>query len=141
MCESVSSPDSPQRVQQFQQFISNDELQSEAVLSHVFDVTRHEARTYRALHNRGENTAQELAEILDRHPSNVCEGLSGLSETGLAVRHPRILDHGGQEYVYSAVPVHEAIQIMQDEFEEWVGQMQATLDTLEANCNCAHESV
>lgn len=134
MCETAAAS-IPTQFNQFQAFLSNDDLQSEAVLSHVFGVTRHEARAYRALHNRGETTAQELAEHLDRHPSNVYEGLDGLYETGLVTRRERIPDHGGLEYVFVSVPIEDAVQIIREEFEEWVTQMRDELDNLESTHN------
>ena len=134
MCETAVTS-IPTQTNRFQAFLSDDDLQSEAVLNHVFDVTRHEARTYRALHNLGETTAQELAEYLDRHPSNVYEGLDGLYEIGLATRRRRVPDHGGKEYVFASVPIEDAVQIIRDEFEEWVTQMRDELDNLESNCN------
>ncbi|WP_435079005.1 helix-turn-helix domain-containing protein [Halococcus sp. AFM35] len=134
MCETAATS-GPTQIDRFQAFLSDDDLQNEAVLSHVFGVTRHEARAYRALHNHGETTAQELAERLDRHPSNVYEGLDGLYEIGLATRRRRVPDHGGKEYMFASVPIEDAVQIIRDEFEEWVRQMRDELDSLEAACN------
>ena len=134
MCETAATS-APTQLDRFQAFLSDDNLQSEAVLSHVFGVTRHEARAYRALDKFGETTAQELAEYLDRHPSNVYEGLDGLYEIGLATRRRRIPDHGGKEYVFASVPIEDAVQIIRTEFEEWVRQMRNELDTLESACN------
>jgi predicted transcriptional regulator len=134
MCETAAAS-MPTQTARFQAFLSDDDLQSEAVLSHVFGITRHEARAYRALDNCGETTAQELAEHLDRHPSNVYEGLDGLYEIGLATRRRRVPDHGGKEYVFAPVPIQDAVQIIRDEFEEWVTQMRDELDTLESTCD------
>lgn len=134
MCETAATS-TPTQTDRFQAFLSNDDRQNEAVLSHVFGITRHEARAYRALDNCGEATAQELAEYLDRHPSNVYEGLDGLCEIGLATRRRRVPDHGGKEYVFASVPVENAVQIVRTEFEEWVTQMRDELDTLESACN------
>lgn len=132
MCETVSDQTSTRRVQQFRKLLRNDELHSEAVMNLIFGITQREARTYLALHNRGENTAQDLGENLDRHPSNVYEALNGLYETGLVTRRRRVPEHGGQEYVFSSVPVQEATQIIRNEFERWVAQMRDELDTLES---------
>lgn len=101
----------PTQTNRFQAFLSDNYLQSEAVLSLVFGVTHHEARAYRALHNREETTAQELAEHLDRHPSKVYDGLDGQCEIGLATRRRRIPDHGEKEYVFASVPVEDAVQL------------------------------
>ena len=131
MCETAVTP-IPTQADRFQAFLSDNDLQSEAVLSHVFGVTRHEVRAYRALHNRGETTTQELAEHLGRHPSNVREGLAGLYDIGLVTRRERVPDHGGLEYVFVSVPIEDAVQIIREEFEEWVTQMRDELDILES---------
>lgn len=133
MCETIGKQARTQTAHRFQEFLSDDELQSEAVLTHIFDINQRETRAYRALHNRGENTAKELAEHLDRHPSNVYEALDGLDDIGLVTRRRRVPDHGGQEYVFSSVSIQEAVQIIRDEFEDWVTQMRDELDTLESN--------
>lgn len=132
MCKNVTQSNPERNSHRFQAFLCDDELHSESLMNHIFDIERPEARAYHALNSREETTAQELAEHLDRHPSNVYEALNGLYETGFATRRRRVPENGGQEYVFSSVPAHDAVQIMRNEFEQWVTQTRQELETLES---------
>lgn len=134
MCETTVSP-VPTQTSRVQEFVCNDDPQRKAILNYVFGITRTEASAYRGLCEQGETTAQELAESLDRHRSNVYDGLDGLYQIGLATRRNRVLNHGGHAYVFAPVSPQQAIQALRNEFGKWVIQMRDELDTLETNCN------
>ncbi|WP_299265557.1 helix-turn-helix domain-containing protein [Halorientalis sp.] len=100
----------------------------EDVLTCVFDVQRHEARTYLELAERPDSTVAELSDVLDRDRSNVNRSLSTLRERGLASRNRRLLDDGGHVYQYTATPVPEARELMHETLDEWCAYVHERID-------------
>ncbi|SDF32800.1 helix-turn-helix domain-containing protein [Halorientalis regularis] len=112
----------------FRELMLDDEPGFEDVLTCVFDVQRHEARTYLELAERPESTVAELADVLDRDRSNVNRSLSTLREKGLASRNRRLLDDGGHVYQYTATPVPEARELMHETLDEWAAYVHERID-------------
>lgn len=105
-----------------------DELEFQHVLECVFDVQKHESRTYLALLDAPGSTVAELAEDLERDRSNINRSLGTLVEKGLAERERRLLDAGGYVYQYTAVPLPEARERMHEAVEEWSAQVHERID-------------
>lgn len=103
----------------FRELMLGDEPSFEDVLTCVFGVQHHEARTYLTLLDNPGSTVAELAERLDRDRSNVNRSLSTLREKGLADRERRLLDSGGHVYQYTATPLEEARELMHETLDEW----------------------
>ncbi|EMA52811.1 helix-turn-helix domain-containing protein [Halococcus thailandensis] len=119
-----SDPD-PQR---FRDLMVDSEPGFAEVMICVFDIQRHETRTYRTLCDRPESTVAELAEELDRDRSNVNRSLSTLREKGLAERGRRLLDGGGHVYQYTATPLPEAKELMHETLDEWTAYVHSRID-------------
>ncbi|MDZ5812802.1 helix-turn-helix domain-containing protein [Halorubrum sp. AD140] len=105
----------------------------EHVLSCVFGIQDHESRTYLTLLDHPGSTVAELAEVLDRDRSNVNRSLSTLREKGLVERRRRLLDSGGYVYQYTAIPVPEAKDRLQEALDEWVEGVHAAIDAFDPN--------
>ncbi|MFB6179060.1 MAG: helix-turn-helix domain-containing protein [Halorientalis sp.] len=103
----------------------------EEVLTCVFGVQRHEARTYQTLLEQPGSTVEELATSLDRDRSNVNRSLSTLREKGLASRKRRLLDGGGHVYQYTATPLDDARESMHETLEEWTAYVHERIDEFE----------
>jgi predicted transcriptional regulator len=113
----MPQPDpSPER---FRELMLDEEPGLQEVLTCVFGIQRHEARTYQVLLDSPGSTVEELAAELDRDRSNVNRSLSTLREKGLAERQRRLLDSGGHIYQYSATPLAEARELMHKTLDEW----------------------
>ncbi|AQL42658.1 TrmB family transcriptional regulator [Halorientalis sp. IM1011] len=112
----------------FRDLMLDDEPGFEEVLTCVFGIQRHEARTYLELLDRPESTVAELADVLDRDRSNVNRSLSTLREKGLAGRTRRLLDDGGHVYQYTATPVAEARESMHETLDEWAAYVHERID-------------
>ncbi|GAA0473474.1 ArsR family transcriptional regulator [Halococcus dombrowskii] len=121
----VDSDPDPQR---FRDLMVDSEPGFAEVMICVFDIQRHETRTYRTLCDRPESTVAELAEELDRDRSNVNRSLSTLREKGLADRGRRLLDGGGHVYQYTATPLPEAKELMHDTLDEWTAYVHSRID-------------
>lgn len=113
MAEADPSPE------QFRQLMLDDEPSFEDVLTCVFDIQRHESRTYLTLLAYPGSTVEELAAELERDRSNVNRSLSTLREKGLATRERRLLDGGGHVYQYSPTPLPEARELMHETLDAW----------------------
>jgi predicted transcriptional regulator len=100
----------------------------EEVLTCVFGVQRHEARTYKVLLDEPGSTVEELANSLDRDRSNVNRSLSTLREKGLATRERRLLDGGGHVYQYTATPLEDARELMHETLDEWTAYVHERID-------------
>lgn len=121
----VDSDPDPQR---FRDLMVDSEPGFAEVMICVFDIQRHETRTYRTLCDRPESTVAELAEELDRDRSNVNRSPSTLREKGLADRGRRLLDGGGHVYQYTATPLPEAKELMHDTLDEWTAYVHSRID-------------
>jgi len=122
MVEADPQPD------RFRNLMLDDEPGFEDVLTCVFNIQRHEARTYLVLLEHPESTVAELAEDLDRDRSNVNRSLSTLREKGLATRERRLLDGGGHVYQYTATPLEEARELMHQTLDEWAAYVHERID-------------
>jgi len=113
---------------QFRELMLNDEPDLDDVLTCVFNLQRHEARTYETLLDHPGSTVEELAEELDRDRSNVNRSLSTLRENGLAERKRRLLDGGGHVYQYDPTPLSEARELMHDTLDAWAEYVHERID-------------
>ena len=114
--------------QQFRELMLGEEPELEEVLVCVFNIQRHEARTYNALLGQPNSTVEELADELDRDRSNVNRSLSTLREKGLATRERRLLDGGGHIYQYVPTPLSEARELMHDTLDAWTEYVHDRID-------------
>ncbi len=122
----MPQPDpSPDR---FRELMLNEEPGLQDVLTCVFGIQRHEARTYQTLLDSPGSTVEELAAELDRDRSNVNRSLSTLREKGLAERQRRLLDSGGHVYQYSATPLADARELMHETLDEWTAYVHDRID-------------
>jgi predicted transcriptional regulator len=112
----------------FRNLMVDSEPDFEEVMVCVFDIRRHEIRTYRALLESPESTVEELATVLERDRSNINRSLSTLREKGLAKRDRRLLDDGGHVYQYTATPLSEAMELMHETLDEWTAYVHARID-------------
>jgi len=112
----------------FRDLMLGEEPGFDDVLTCVFGIQRHEARTYRTLLDHPGSTVEELADVLDRDRSNVNRSLSTLREKGLADRRRRLLDGGGHVYQYSATPLEEARELMHETLDEWAAYVHERID-------------
>ncbi|MFD1586638.1 helix-turn-helix domain-containing protein [Halorientalis brevis] len=112
----------------FRDLMVDDEPGFEEVLTCVFGVQRHEARTYLTLLDQPGSTVAELATTLDRDRSNVNRSLSTLREKGLATRERRLLDGGGHVYQYTATPLDDARELMHNTLDEWAAYVHERID-------------
>lgn len=124
MTEADSDPD-PER---FRTLMLDDEPGFEEVMICVFNIQRHESRTYRVLLDNPDSTVAELAEVLERDRSNVNRSLSTLRGKGLAERGRRLLDGGSHVYQYTATPLPEAKALMHETLEEWAAYVHNRID-------------
>ena len=113
---------------QFRELMLNDEPDLDDVLTCVFNLQRHEARTYETLLDYPGSTVEELAKELDRDRSNVNRSLSTLRENGLAERKRRLLDGGGHVYQYDPTPLSEARELMHDTLDAWAEYVHERID-------------
>jgi predicted transcriptional regulator len=122
MAQTDPSPD------RFRELMLDEEPGLQDVLTCVFGIQRHEARTYQVLLDTPGSTVEELAAELDRDRSNVNRSLSTLREKGLAERQRRLLDSGGHVYQYSATPLTEARELMHETLDEWTAYVHDRID-------------
>ncbi|MEF8785366.1 MAG: helix-turn-helix domain-containing protein [Haloarculaceae archaeon] len=122
MAQTDPSPD------RFRELMLDEEPGLQDVLTCVFGIQRHEARTYQVLLDTPGSTVEELAAELDRDRSNVNRSLSTLREKGLAERQRRLLDSGGHVYQYSATPLVEARELMHETLDEWTAYVHDRID-------------
>ncbi|PSQ61016.1 MAG: TrmB family transcriptional regulator [Halobacteriales archaeon SW_9_67_25] len=126
MTPTEPSPEpSPDR---FRELMLNEEPEFADVLTCVFGIQRHEARTYQVLLGNPGSTVEELADELDRDRSNVNRSLSTLREKGLAERQRRLLDGGGHVYQYAGTPLGEARELMHETLEAWAEYVHERID-------------
>jgi len=114
--------------QEFRELMLGEEPELEEVLVCVFNIQRHEARTYQALLGQPNSTVEELADELDRDRSNVNRSLSTLREKDLATRERRLLDGGGHIYQYAPTPLPEARELMHETLDAWTAYVHERID-------------
>ncbi len=112
----------------FRELMVDNEPGFEEVLTCVFGIQHHEARTYLTLLEQPGSTVSELATTLDRDRSNVNRSLSTLREKGLASRERRLLDGGGHVYQYTATQLDDARELMHDTLDEWAAYVHERID-------------
>ncbi|WP_267161966.1 helix-turn-helix domain-containing protein [Halovenus salina] len=120
--------------QDFRDLMLEEEPGLEEVLTCVFGIQRHEARTYETLLDNPGSTVEELAAELDRDRSNVNRSLSTLREKELADRERRLLDGGGHVYQYTPTPLPEARELMHETLEAWAGYVHERIDEFGDDC-------
>ncbi len=114
--------------QDFRDLMMADEPGFEEVLTCVFGIQSHEARTYQTLLEQPGSTVEELAAELDRDRSNVNRSLSTLREKELASRERRLLDGGGHVYQYSPTALPEARELMHETLDAWAEYVHSRID-------------
>ena len=114
--------------EQFRELMLGEEPELVEVMTCVFGIQPHEARTYETLLSRPASTVEELADTLDRDRSNVNRSLSTLREKGLASRERRLLDGGGHVYQYSPTPLPEARKRMHETLDAWTDYVHDRID-------------
>jgi len=112
----------------FRELMLGEEPELIEVMTCVFGIQPHEARTYEALVSHPGSTVEELASTLDRDRSNVNRSLSTLREKGLATRERRLLDGGGHVYQYSPTPLPEARALMHETLDAWADYVHERID-------------
>jgi len=112
----------------FDGLVVNEGPSLEEALTCVFDIQRHEVRTYEALLDQPASTVAELSSVLDRDRSNVNRSLATLREKDLARRERRLLDGGGHVYQYSATPLPEARELLRETLEAWATTVDERID-------------
>jgi predicted transcriptional regulator len=112
-------PDPSPSPERFRELMLDEEPNLIEVMTCVFGIQPHEARTYETLLSHPGSTVEELADTLDRDRSNVNRSLSTLRDKGLASRQRRLLDGGGHVYQYSPTPLPEARELMHDTLDAW----------------------
>lgn len=124
---------------------------SQEIVRSVFGLKQGEIRAYFALVEHPHSSVDPLADILDQHRRYVARSLRGLHNVGLAKREQRILDTGGQGYVYDPAPVDELKQYLQNQVDEWVTHLRAEIESLDGQIevevasdggtnDCSHET-
>ncbi len=126
----VEADPSPQK---FRELMLGEEPELEDVMACVFNIQRHEARTYEALLAHPHSTVEELAGELDRDRSNVNRSLSTLRDKELATRERRLLDGGGHIYQYAATPLPEARELMHETLDAWTAYVHDRIDEFGEN--------
>ncbi|HET7323081.1 MAG TPA: helix-turn-helix domain-containing protein [Halococcus sp.] len=114
--------------QRFRDLMLDSEPGFEDVMVCVFDIQRHETRTYRVLLDSPDSTVEELADMLERDRSNVNRSLSTLREKALAERNRRLLEDGGHVYQYTATPLPETRELMHETLDEWTAYVHARIE-------------
>jgi predicted transcriptional regulator len=114
--------------QRFRDLMVDSEPGFAEVMVCVFNIQRHETRTYRVLCDQPDSTVEELATELERDRSNVNRSLSTLREKGLAERGRRLLDGGGHVYQYTATPLPETRALMHETLDEWAAYVHSRID-------------
>lgn len=114
--------------QHFRELMLGEEPELEEVMTCVFNIQRHEARTYEALLDQPNSTVEELADQLERDRSNVNRSLSTLREKELATRERRLLDGGGHIYQYAPTPLPEARELMHETLDAWTEYVHQRID-------------
>jgi predicted transcriptional regulator len=122
MVEADPSPE------QFRELMLGEEPELVQVMTCVFGIQPHEARTYETLLAHPASTVEELADTLERDRSNVNRSLTTLREKGLASRERRLLDGGGHVYQYSPTPLPEARDLMHETLDAWTGYVHDRID-------------
>jgi predicted transcriptional regulator len=117
----------------FRELMVDEEPSFRDVLTCVFGIQHHEARTYQVLLETPGSTVEELADELDRDRSNVNRSLSTLREKELAERRRRLLDGGGHVYQYSATPLDEARELMHETLDAWADYVHERVDEFGAD--------
>lgn len=119
--------------EQFRDLMATDEPDLAEVMACVFDIQRHEVRTYRTLLSAPGSTVEELSTALERDRSNVNRSLSTLREKGLAERERRLLDGGGHVYQYTATPLDQARELMHEALDRWAAAVHDRIDAFEGD--------
>lgn len=121
-------PEADPSPERFRELMLGEEPDLVDVMTCVFGIQPHEARTYETLVAHPGSTVEELSATLDRDRSNVNRSLSTLREKGLATRERRLLDGGGHVYQYSPTPLPEARELMHETLDAWADYVHERID-------------
>lgn len=94
----------------------------ETVLGAVFDISRTELEVCRSVMEAGETTAGELAEQTGYDRSMATRHLNHLAALGVVEKNRRLLERGGQIYVYTPVDEAAVRENLRREFLRWASE-------------------
>lgn len=87
--------------------------------------------TYRLLVSRGQMTAEELGEHLNRERSTAYRALQNLMSCGLVYRETKTIEGGGYYYVYLALDPCKMKDMIQDNIDSWYEKMKVMIEDIE----------
>jgi len=105
------------------QLFAHPDKTSQEVVRAIFDLKQGEIRAYFALAKQPHSSTDQLADELDQHRRYVARSLRGLHDVNLAEREQRVLDSGGQGYVYDPAPVEDVKQYLNNQLDDWVAHL------------------
>lgn len=105
-----------------------DDSDFEDILTCIFGISRTEANLYLTMLEYPESTAAELADVVDHDRSHIHRSLSTLQERGLIERERHLLEDGGHVYRHTAIPLHEAKDLMHGALDKWVDCVHERID-------------
>lgn len=100
------------------------------LLRSVFDMSDTELELCLCVMEGGELTVKELAERTDYDRSVVTRHLNHLADLGVLEKRRRLLERGGQVYVYTPVDPDAVRRTLKRGFLAWVGQSARLLEDL-----------
>jgi len=102
----------------------------ETLLRTVFGMSETELEICLCVMESGEITVQDLAETVDYDRSVVTRHLNHLADLEVIDKHRRLLESGGQLYVYTPVDPEEIRERFRQLFLLWVASAADTLEDL-----------
>lgn len=102
----------------------------EELVGTVFDISETELDVCLCVMEDGEQTAAELAERIEYDRSVVSRHLNHLAELGVVEKRRRILDDGGQVYVYSPEEPAVVRERLAGAFLAWAREATSLIESL-----------
>lgn len=93
------------------------------VMRCVFKIKDYEIEVYFYLLDNPQSTITEISKFLKKDRSSFQRSLQTLMEKKMITRKFRVLGSGGFTYIYSAIPIGEAKELMDRELKVWYGMM------------------
>lgn len=101
------------------------------VMRCVFKIKDYEIEVYFYLLDNPRSTITEISKFLKKDRSSFQRSLQALMEKGLITRKFRVLGSGGFTYIYSAIPIGEAKELMDRELNIWYDMMSKLVNKFE----------
>lgn len=127
--ESLSEGERLKRLEQLLSDETEEQLPFTTAVVAIFDIKCPEMEIYLALLEHPESTPNELTDVLDRGRSVIGMRLRGLCEKDLATRKERVDDKSGTRYEYTAKPLDETVDWMNEQIDEWSADVSNQLAT------------